>query len=233
MTNFNPARIHLVDQVDGNVLIRGNTPIGQREGRPLFSFELLVRGINAHLATAPKDIREQSSVLRTLPEQFYLVAFSLVSNGAAEGRYLDLETLFFEKNPGKGKIIHDDLDRLIDLGLIRDDIGKQLDGRVIDRIHQLLVTRLPFPVVVYLHSAAGLDRTGAVIYSYAMKHAEIPFQQAIHLNERYGMRQINNVSLMAVEQYANYIRRFLGVSTVGDVELSEYEDLGELALNQL
>ncbi len=230
MSNFNPTRVRLVDQVGSNLLVRGNTPIVQKEGRQFMAFDLVVRTINQCLESGATDIHQQMPVSTQLPERFHFVSLSLMSNTGLEGRYLDMETVFFEQHPDKGLVIHDDIEKVINLGLIKENLGKQVEHRVIQRLHQLLNSQLPDPVVVYLHSAAGLDRTGAVVYSYAMRHASYAFQDAIRLNEQSGFRQINNFSLMAVEQYAYYLKRFMGISTVGEAEPVEYNDLAGLSL---
>lgn len=230
MSNFNPKRVRLVDQVGSNLLLRGNTPIVQKDGRQFMAFDLLVRTINQCLASGTTDIHQQMPVMAQLPERFHLVSLSLLRNTDLEGRYLDMETVFFEQHPEKGILIHDDIEKVITMGLIKEDMGKQMEHRVIERLHTLLNSQLADPLVIYLHSAAGLDRTGAVVYSYAMRHASYAFQDAIELNGQSGLRQVNNFSLMAVEQYAYYLKRFMGISTVGEAEPVVYNDLARLSL---
>lgn len=216
MASLNPARIRLVDQCGDNLLFVGNLPIIQSNGRQGVSPESLFQGINRQLASGHPDIREQTCPLGKLPEQFDFVSFSLMESQGPEARFVDMESSFFDNHPEKGVFLHDDLCKLQNLGIATDAVGKLFEQYLISRVRRLIEESTAVPRVLYVHSASGIDRVGVLLYCYAMRYAGFTLRDATRLNERARVRQIDTVSLIAVEQYALYLRRFHGMSTIGD-----------------
>jgi hypothetical protein len=209
---FENEKLYLLDHRKDAFLFRGNLP--QKDG-----------------AFAQKELHDAMTVYLDkmnimLPSEYIFVDVSLL-NPKKEKKKINIEKNWFKDSPEKGMFLSHPLRGThINPCMLNHELRNFLiekdhvDGlqHLMTRLNNYMLVRRDIPLVVYVHCAAGVDRTGEASASYMMQYKGMSFHDAVKLNDHIAKRPVHYLMMNAIRWYAYYLRDVLHIETVGEIK---------------
>lgn len=212
LQDFNPGVLNLVDQHENTYLLRGNLP--QKEG--VFCYEGLVNAIKACLL-------EKGIVLK---ENFKILDLSFL-NYIYEHQKIDIEKTWFEENPQSGCFWLNSLyGSFINPSILPEVIRNftlnhhDVDGlkSLMHHLKKIVHHSCDCDFVIYMHCAAGKDRTGEASAAYLMEYKGYSYNDAVTLDSQIAHRDLSYFSINAIRWYAYYLRDIKKLPWIGSID---------------
>ncbi len=212
LQNFNPSLLYLLDQKQNIFFLRGNLP--EKDGT--FCYDDLVSAIKTYLLNQGIKIGEKFKILDLSFLNYFL-----------ESKQIEIEKNWIVEHPQAGcfwlNSLYGSLVNPIDLSVsLRDIIARnfEIDGlkAFIPYLKQLIETPCSSDFVIYIHCAAGKDRTGEASACYLMKYKGYSYKDAIALDQKIAGRELSFLSMNAIRWYAFYLRDIENSSWIGDID---------------
>eukprot|EP01090_Pellita_catalonica_P006773 TRINITY_DN1711_c0_g1_i1.p1 TRINITY_DN1711_c0_g1~~TRINITY_DN1711_c0_g1_i1.p1 ORF type:complete len:241 (+),score=18.66 TRINITY_DN1711_c0_g1_i1:91-813(+) len=208
-STFNPNRCRFIDKTNftsraNNYLFRGDEPLYAND---TFSYSALID-------TARKVAMKNNF---SLPDSVYLLDLNLLT---INWYYEYIEIDYFKKYPTRGRYINwptlGDLTDPSDIPeWIRKPMAKGLDDWQPDQLPlrmrnlRAMLQSSKGPngesVLIYVHCAAGEDRTGEISAAYYMKWLQWSYTQALDYDNHIEARHIAVWSKNAMQWYCYYL----------------------------
>ncbi|MGH2612544.1 MAG: dual specificity protein phosphatase family protein, partial [Rhabdochlamydiaceae bacterium] len=89
---------------------------------------------------------------------------------------------------------------------------------LMEQLRKLMDNTCSTDFVIYIHCAAGKDRTGEASACYLMQYKNYSYHDAIALDQKIAGRGLKALSMNAIRWYAFYLRDILHFSTIGKID---------------
>jgi protein-tyrosine phosphatase len=86
------------------------------------------------------------------------------------------------------------------------------------QLKRIMETKSEKDRIIYIHCAAGKDRTGEASACYLMEYKQYSYKEAVQLNEKIAGRSIEASNMNAIRWYAFYLRDVKHAFWIGDIE---------------
>jgi hypothetical protein len=209
------AHSHLINLLDCNknlFLLRGNMP----EKQGAFDYSGLKSSIKSFL----------DGLKMPISDNFKIMDISFL-NELLDRDKIAMETTWFKAHPETGCFWLHSL-----FGALEDPLSltpaerivkakeSDIDGLkpLMAALHKYVTEGCDKDFVVYIHCAAGKDRTGEASASYLMQYKKYSYKDAVSLDETIAKRKPHAWSMNAIRWYAFYLRDVLKMTTVKEIE---------------
>lgn len=209
---FEAKVLYLLDEVNGNFLFRGNLP--EKNGQ--FCYTDLIEAMNTYL-------KEQG---KSLPKAFTLLDLSFL-NYIKEKEEIEVEQEWCASNKNLGtfwlnSLYGAEVDPLHLSKNVRDFTLKHhdIDGlkALMSKIRHYLESTPATPLVIYMHCAAGKDRTGEAAACYLMQFKKYSYDSAMSLDTKVAGREVFHAFKDGIRWYAFYLRDLEHLPTIGSID---------------
>ena len=209
------AHSHLINLLDCNkglFLLRGNMP----EKKGVFDLSDIKSSIKGFF----------ESLKIPVSDDFKIMDISFL-NELFDREKIEMESSWFKAHPETGCFSLHSLYGAIEDPLTQtsaERIAKakesDIDGLkpLVAALHKYVSEGCEKDFVIYIHCAAGKDRTGEASASYLMQYRNYSYQDAIALDEVIAKRKLNPWSVNAIRWYAFYLRDVLKMTSIGEIE---------------
>lgn len=202
---LNQQRIALVDNVNGNYIFRGNSPLVLKDGEMVFA--------NQELKLYFNNILQQKQ--QKLLNDYYLIDVNLMD---LDHYYsMKKEREFFTKNPQYGQVFEIStlsawllLTGLFDFEFSSEKVSNHYNfwiTNTLNFIHDEAQKQSDKPVVVYVHCNAGRDRTGLITASYRMLFQDFSLSKT----KEYDVKEVGRSSEFpydrVTQSYCHYVQK--------------------------